>query len=304
MFRKRQKKIFPPGTFIPTPARVMAIIQLCLAFSVILWNASQPFMGELFELKSKQLLAYDVMGISSEHLSGSMAEIAKTKKERLERNTARFQALPLAKQQTIANQSAQWQHELQRSFLDKLKRSFYGLAFGIPPFKQVWLLLSLVVPVLLLKRVEGARYVLWLLPLATMLYAVENRWHGISSNSVESQLFPKEQVLIRNYIEGPLRGNIFEQQSQLMHGWKHYLVTEWAKESPFSEPELFEEQAEKGEFAFNLARLAAKKTDERSEEVDRVGRQRETQKPLSVLAVYLFWNLSFALTAWRATNTL
>ena len=64
MFRKRTKKIYPPGTFIPTPARVCAIIQLCVAFTVLIWNMATPFAGELFNVKSKMILYHDVMGIS------------------------------------------------------------------------------------------------------------------------------------------------------------------------------------------------------------------------------------------------
>jgi hypothetical protein len=302
MFRKQQKKIFPPGTFIPTPARVMAIVQLCLAFTVILWNASQPFMGELFDLKSKQLLVYDVMGIPSEHLSGSLAEIAKTKKDRLERNAMRFQALPATRQQEIAKLSNQWQQELQRTFLDKLQRSFHVLAFDIPPFEQAWLLLSLAVPILLLKRIEGAKYVVWLLPLTTLLYAVDNRWHAVSAISAEAQLFPTEQTLIQQYIKEPLDKDVFGQKSQLMQGWKRYLVIEWGKETPVKEPKLFEGQAEKGEFVFNLARLDAKKADRGGDAISKNRRPPQNPESLSVLAIYLFWNLSLALTAWRASS--
>lgn len=295
MFRKRHKKIFPPGTFIPTPARVMAILQLCLAFIVILWNASQPFMGDLFELKSKQLLVYDVMGVPAEQLGGTLAEIAKTKKDRLERNAARFQNLPLAQQQEIAKLSDHWQHELKRTFLDKLKRSFYVLAFGIPPFEQVWLLLSIAVPILLLKKVEGATVVVWLLPLVTLLYALDNRWHGISGTSAEEELFPSENTLVADYLEEPLSADIFAQQTQLLHGWQRYLIIEWGKETPAAEQAAFEKQAENGEFAFNIARLRTKSED--AGLFDHPHRQPQKQESLSVLAIYLFWNLLLAITA-------
>ena len=61
---RRRKKTFPPGTFIPTPQRLMAIAQLCIAFSLLLWYAMQPFMGEYFDLRSRMLLYEYAMGTS------------------------------------------------------------------------------------------------------------------------------------------------------------------------------------------------------------------------------------------------
>ena len=64
------RKTFPPGTFIPTSQRLMAIGQLCLVFSLMLWYMIQPFMGEYFALRSRMLLYEYVMGTSEILKSG------------------------------------------------------------------------------------------------------------------------------------------------------------------------------------------------------------------------------------------
>ena len=58
----RSRKTFPPGTFIPTSQRLMAIGQLCIAFSLMIWYLTQPFMGEYFALRSRMLYMNMYMG--------------------------------------------------------------------------------------------------------------------------------------------------------------------------------------------------------------------------------------------------
>ena len=62
MFKKpKKKRHFPPGTFIPTRARVLAILQLCIAFSVICYNMGTPFLGEVFDVREQQSLYQSIM---------------------------------------------------------------------------------------------------------------------------------------------------------------------------------------------------------------------------------------------------
>ena len=117
----KKKKQFPPGTFIPTPARVAAIIQLCLAFSVILWCAGQPFMGELFAIKSKMILYQSVMG------SPDLLKKGKDDPKlaaRLERNAERFASLPLDQKQQLIRSYEQLHNKAEAPFLTKLWRSY------------------------------------------------------------------------------------------------------------------------------------------------------------------------------------
>lgn len=291
MFRKRQKKEFPPGTFIPMPARLCAIIQLCLAFIVILWNLSQPFMGELFAFKSQILLYQDVMGISPKQETVE-------KQARMRHNAERFQALPLEEKQLILKSYQKLEALLERSFFTKMGRSLHILFFEMPTYEQVWLLLSIVLPILLLKRVEGASQAIWLLPLLTSFYAYDNQLFGRpTSPTAEARLFPSEEVIVAHYLSEPLSKNVFGQSEQLLRGWKRYLVKEWTKEQPSSDSLVFNQQAEKGEFLFTLARLKALPAPNKM-----LSSKPPAKEPISLLAVYLFWNFFFAYIAWQKTT--
>ncbi|MCE5318362.1 MAG: hypothetical protein LLG04_13510 [Parachlamydia sp.] len=268
MFRKRVRKNFPPGTFIPTPARLAAIVQLCIAFTLLAWQGSLPFMGELFSTKYK-LLVY-------QHLMG----------KKVEGHSERFSALPKREQTQILKEYAQLQSELDTTFLTKIKKTATGL-WDLPLFEKAWILFAILIPILLLKRVEGASQIIWILPLLSLAYALDNRFQGQpSEKTAEERLFPSEDLILKKYVGEPLKPSIIEQQQQLQQGWQTYLVREWAKEEPSQDTQQFLQQAEVGDFAFNLARIKALKV---------TPSQRPKQEPLSLLALYLFWNISFCL---------
>lgn len=294
MFRKRQKKQFPPGTFIPTPARICAILQLCLAFSVLLWNASEPFVGEIFTSKSRLLFYQDIMGIPAND------QVAVEKTERLARNVKRFQALPKKTRETLNESMQRIQKQLQRSFWDKTASVFSLFTYKISPYELAWIFFSIVISILLLKRVDGASQAVWLLPLLTACYAVDSRWFGHSSqHSAETMLFPSEQELVTHYIKDPLSENVFEQQEQMMQGWKRYLIIKWADQVPSENPSIFDQQAEDGEFNFTLARLEL-----RAKQGNFLTLTTNPPPSLPLLLLYFFWNSYFAYTAWKYTRPL
>lgn len=266
MFYKKVRKTFPPGTFIPTPARLAAIVQLCLAFTLLAWQGSLPFMGELFATKYK-LLVY-------QHLMG----------KKIDGHATRFASLPEKTQ--ILKEYELLQRDLETSFLAKIKRAVTGL-WNLPLFEKAWIFFAILLPILLLKRVEGAAQIVWILPILALAYGLDNRIHGLAPRkTAEERLFPSEERILQNYVGAPLKPSIIEQQKQLQLGWQTYLIKEWAKEEPSQDEQQFLHQAEKGDFAFNLARIKALK-EPRS--------LRPKQEPISLLALYLFWNLSFAL---------
>lgn len=292
MFRERIKKEHPPGTFIPTPARFCAILQLCIAFTLLLWYISQPFVGEIFTIKSRLLFYQDVMGIPpNDHLSPDRLE-------RLKRNADRFHALPPAKQVLLSQEMAAIQSEFQRSFWSKLDSVFRIFVFHLSGYEILWLLFSIIIPIMLLKRVEGAAQAVWLLPLLVALYAADNRYYGHPvSPSADALLFPSEQELVAGYVDGALSQNVFEQQEQLMLGWQRFLVKHWTKQTPSADPAVLAIQAEEGEYAFTLERLRL-----RALQGNAVNSRRHDQQPLALLAFYFFWNAFFAYTAWKHTR--
>jgi hypothetical protein len=269
----KSKKEYPPGTFIVFPARLMTIVQLSLAFTLIAWHAGYPFMGELFHLKSKLLVYQHVLGI--EDLS--YAE--------------RFNQLPEVQKATILRDYEALQNEYKQPFFSKLKKSAAILLFGIPFFEKLWILLSVIICILLLKRVDGAVQAVWLLPFLVLCFSVENRWYGKKNESrADARLFPTEEQILTEYLNSPLSAVIAEQQRQLSRGWDLYLIREWAREIPSNDADEYRRQKEQGDFAFHLARLEFLKPKSPIGISDRNEKQ-----SFYLLSAYLFWNLSFSL---------
>lgn len=288
MFAKRPKKSFPPGTFIPGPARVMAILQLCIAFTMILGILSYPFMGALFEHKSRLLLYRTVLG--DESLASSNDQL----RQRLQNNRERFSQLPEQQQASIIAQYHDLQARDHLSFFQKLVKSVHIFLFELPVFELAWIIFSIVISIMLLLRIAGAAQAVWLLPLLVILYGIYNSMYGVSvPRSADEQLFPTEEVIVRDYLKKELPPDIAGQQEQLLHGWKLYLIQQWAHEQPSAD--IFEKQAEKGDFKFNVARLELIAT---SPIISKTWNEKES--PL-LLICYFVWNV---LLAWIVTRSL
>ncbi len=281
MFRKRIRKEVPEETFISKPARVMAILQLCLVFTVMIWHAGYPFLGELFDIKSTLSVYQHVMGIHNPS------------------HGERFEALPAEKKNEILTDYEAIQAQYHRPFITKLFEGCKRLLFGFSPFKFLWVLFSIIIPILLLKKVDGAATAIWLLPLVTLVFIIHNRWYAEpASPSRDTRHFPTEEYLVTHYLSGPLSSGLKEQETQLRRAWELYLIHEWAKETPSSDSEVFDRQKEQGDFAFHLKRLEYLKPQE-----IRPLTQDNYQESYYILGLYLFWNLSFALVVSSAMQT-
>lgn len=253
MFRKRVKKEYPKGTFIATPARVMAILQLCLVFTVICWQMSKPYMADLYQVKSKMAVFDFVL-----------------------KDQERFSQLPESRKEMILTEYAKLQEQLSVPFLEKLGASIQSL-LEMSPILLIWLVLGTVVPIMLLKKVEGARQVIWLMPLVAAAYCAENRFFEPARVVTrEEKLFPAEALIVKDYLDEPLSTDIFVQREQLKAGWDRYLDHVWGQGKG----------VEEGLFQFNIERALAL-----GSEVE----NKRGQHSLFFLGLFLFWNLSFAL---------
>ncbi len=273
MFRKREKKIFPPGTFIATPARLVAIVHLCLAFSLFLWIASQPFMGDLFAVKSELVLYEAVV----------------EKQELMEKLSSDDNLLVSQRYENLKG-------KLQISFAVKWMMMLRLLIVQMPAWEQAWLFFSFVIPLLLLLRIEGAIQVCWLVPLITAGYCLNNQLNVPElQNHSDRALFPSEKYIVQRYLDGRLEGGILDQQNQLKKGWESYLIMEWANELPAEDNSIRGDQVVKGEFAFNIARIKVRK-NEKILAVDKVPQRQSVM----ILGFYLLWNIFFAWAAQKA----
>lgn len=266
MFKKpRKKKYFPPGTFIPTPARIFAILQLCIAFSVICYNIGTPFLEDVFSVREQQFL-YDTV-INSEY----------------------FSLLDVNEADSVMAGYQELLTHGHRSFGTKMAEAFKRVFIQMPPFKIAWLVLSVVIPILLLKKVEGAKHAVWLLPLLTGCYALDNQlFYESAPIKQEILLFPSEETLVREYLGKPLNSSLSSQQEELTRAWNLYLVDEWANEPLSNDPALFQRQVDKGFFAFNLARIEAKRQDQF------IKPHYEWKQSPFWLVLYGIWNVVFA----------
>ena len=284
--KKRSIKYASSTTFIATPVRILAILQLCFAFALILSRLSYPFMGELFTFKSNKVLFQYVMGVPM------------TANELVEKTAANdrakyFSELPRAEQAEIIHRFQQLQSETESTFFSKLIRSIHILVIELPLFERAWLVLSVAISILLLLKRPGAIYATWLLPVVALAYGLNNFWGGVNPGPApDALLFPTEEIIVSKYLTEPLSADIEKQRLQLMAGWKQYLIKNWAGESPSADAAVFATQEKRGEFAFNLARLQA--IIKNPQQTSQPFVQKE---PLIILISYFFWNLFFALYA-------
>lgn len=227
------------------------------------------------------LLYHQVMG--SPTLSQSVDQ------SRLNRNAERFATLPQAQQLQFITQHDQLQAKANRSFWEKLWSSLHILVIELPVLERVWIVFSVAIALLLLLRIEGAVQAVWLLPLIVALYAYDNTQHAPAATPRASDLlFPSETYLIEHYLKQPLSNRISEQHDQLLKGWQFYLIEEWLHETPVSDPKQFAMQVERGQFAFDVARLEHSISDQK------VTSPFYKKEPPLLLVGYLIWNLFLA----------
>lgn len=283
---RRIKKVFPPGTFIPFPQRLVAIIQLCLAFSLIIWYMTQPFMGEYFTLRSHMLLYEYVMGTS---------DALKTQASQ-EAQRERFEKLPENERLLVLRDYQSLQNYASRPLIRKLEDGMRVLLLKIPAFEQAWIFFAIIIAILLLLKVEGAQQAAWLLPLLALAYAGDNYLTGtLYQTSPDQFLFPSEQIIIQEYLTEPFSSHPLEQKKQLERGWQHYLIKNWSTKQENSVQVL-----EEAEFNFTMARLQMLHKESL---VTLLPSFHKRVNPF-LLLLYLAWNTLFAFVVNRPNKQL
>ena len=258
--------------------RVLAILQLCVIFTYIAWSCLQPPLDEYVSHHSKGTLYRTLIG-----------------------NSTYFKELPEEKQLSLISDYQALQHPPSSNFLEKALNATLNtgqmLLFGIPPFMQAWLCFSFAICLMLLLDIEGASAAAWVLPLLVVAHALVSQLYGVPAEpTAEEKLFPTEAYIVENYLKSPPSGSAAEHRALLMNGWHNYLAAEWAKESPSKESpskdlKIQSEQASRGEYAFNLARLETLTTSKQAAQT------RPFHIPLTPLLFFapgFLWSLYFA----------
>lgn len=248
-------------------------------------------MGELFEYKSQSALLETVIGETASLNHREITQNPELYTKQL-RNRERFWHLPEEKRMLVLEQYRMLKAKLEKPFISKFKAGLMKLLFGQPTFQMAWLCLALVVPLMLLLKVEGGRQAAWLLPLVAAIYGLDNYFFASAPlKSFDAHLYPSEQTIVEKYMNEPLSKNIFEQQTQLKKGWQNYLIERWKAEPASTDPAIFQNQVEEADYAFQLARVKALGLSEK--------RNVPSTEPVIFLLCYFGWNLFFATAVHR-----
>lgn len=173
-------------------ARVAAILQLCVAFSIIVKVLMGPFMGDYFDLKSQMLLVEAVTG-----------------------DEERFSALDPNTAAMVSNEHIRLTRRLGASFGKKSKKGIQHLLFELSPFIQFYVFVSIVSGVLILKRIAGGVESAFLLTILALAFSFDNVWYAQNFMPPDHALFPTEEQLVQNYLDGEFSSGIIDQKKGL-----------------------------------------------------------------------------------------
>lgn len=261
---KKPKKKLPPGTFIPFSARISSIIHLCIVFTVIGYILGTPFLEDLFKLKEQEALYQNITANSF------------------------YEQLPIMEKQELSTSYNQVIAMANRSVGKKLLQGFQYIFIYIPAFKLAWILLSVILPVLLLKKVEGAKLAIWILPLLALCYSFDQLMlYPDPLPKKDHQLFPSESQLISKYLPDGLPPLISKQQSELKKAWHLYLVEHWGNQIKTIQVKESSDQLLVANLAFSIARFKAKLYDLKNTPL-----YEQRQSPLWLFMI-VCWNLFF-----------
>ncbi len=235
MFQKK-KKSYKKEDYLPLPARVFSILHLCFAFSLLLFLCSSPYTYRHYQEKKKTLL-YEWL-----------------------KNQPEFHLLSESEKDTLYPTPT----DEHGSYLQRQ-----------PIFLLGWLLFSLILPFLLLKKVSGAREALYLLPLLALLFCLDNSSYHRAKITPEEALFPTESYLLAHYRDRPLSQDTYMQKKELEEAFTSYLDKEW-----------------NGAFCFHLERMRALNTPCQNPIV-------QTRKNDFTVFLFLLWNIGYALVVWK-----
>lgn len=246
MFAKRKRSLPLQENRKEKWMRFFCIAQLCLAFSLICWQAGYPYMGRVFDFRW-ELGLYEYV-IANE----------------------RFGDLQEDKKSLILNKLKLLKQEENKGG-EGLKRFFTV----VPLLETFWMGLAVILPFMALKRRDGIKNAIWLLPLVAGAYIVENvNWGRERAPLADSVLFPREGDL----------GNFSTWDKEGLEGaWTDYLARVWG-----------EGDKELGAFNFTVARL-----EKRPVAVKESGNIRESNL---LLMFYVVWNGLVAWSVWRVAR--
>jgi len=252
-------------------ARILAILQLILAFLFLTLWFLNPYLQGLYSHRNEIFLAKTTLGDLEllSHLPDDQREEAKTK---LLFYQERFSALPEAKKELIEAYLTQHQREVSKPFKAKLRDSLDNLFFGPPLMLQLWVLAAIVLSIGLLKEAPWVRSAAFFLPLLIFLLLLQFPFREKLPPSHTEKLYPTEERL-KNF-----SGELLNNKESFERAFEAYLIENHTRDGNGT--------LEEATFNFNVALITAKRADQ----------NRPIPKEGSPLFMLLFfgWNLFFA----------
>lgn len=274
------RKTYPhpiQNAFIATPARVMAILNLCLTFTLFIWVLFWPFLGEMLNQKRQLFLFQSVIGEGE--LVARTYSTQPEVMEKLRNHHVRFESLDTHEKSRLMDAYLQLCSSIEdRKASQQFKEGVEGLLLHSSPWFRAWLLLTLIATLMLLKKSQGAPYAIALLPLIVFIWFIESTQNVGSPNPVEA-LYPTEHYLMSTYGQDLSAKSILQQKEALEIAWERYLEAEWSSLG----------DAEDGEWHFQLAKLKTALSSKKD---------RETPSGV-LLCLFFIWNASYAFVAYR-----
>lgn len=234
-------------------------------------------MGEYFSIRSRLLIYEYAMGTSS---------FASFNKQTGDLYKKWFSDLSEGKKTQITQAYQELDKQIKRPPLTKMQDAVLNVASQVPLFEIGWLLMGMVIPIMLLRQIESAKQAVWLLPLLTFCFGIDNQYGGKPSYiPPDYALFPEEKELQIAYTEKPIKGNPDKQKEALEKGWQNYLIANWAGHSASTD-----HKEERANFNFTIERLLLLSQEGKA---DWLSAFNQKKHPAALLS-YLCWNLFFA----------
>lgn len=270
---------------LPKSVKVAAILQLCIAFTLLLWFLLTPFLLPYYEARSDLLLIEASQGETKE-LELIDPVFATSLKERRSLQNSLFKNLSLPEKRSVLALDHEKRVLLKETFLEKSQRALLFL-MKAPFISYLFLFLSIMTPIALLLLKPIGRAALLPLLITTFFFTL---FHYNLIDSKKSALIPSEKELI----DHPLKGSYIEQKNALEIAFQDYLIKNYLNETPSESAKIREAQLAKSEFFF-----LQKRVKELSKEVKNPFWSGFS--PLTHIFL-LIWELFFTLFAWSRTR--
>lgn len=271
---------------LPIKLRLLSIIQLCIGFTLLLWLLLSPTLSKTYEDKKKLLLIESALGDTQ----GAAFKLASESERRiLERNQVLSLSLSMDERDALL--------DLQRTLIERQDLRTLGTllfettqSFFANPYTLLYILFSIVVPLLILLKNQAAAASLLFLPLIAALFAYDHLlFTSPKPKTEEERLFPTELELEETYLS--LKTEDREPFS-LQLSLDYWLIEKFLAARASSDPAIFSLQKEEAAYRFLTLRALSQKSAIHSEKP-------EERMDKATLALYFFWNVFFAVSCYR-----